>query len=179
MGRIWRIAKLGFWLGATVFGGVAAAYPRVRERAAELGDITGEEVDGLYALAVLLPGPSFLNLVGAVSGRAGGMIGALVGQVALLLPGFVLVMLLPMLLRISYFSTHSNGALNGAIWSTAGLLLATGIDQVRKLKSHMQRAAVFLVLAALLLGAHPTVMLVLVIGGGALAGSILAQKKAA
>lgn len=105
--------------------------------------------------------------------------GALVGQICLLLPAFVLVMLLPVLQRISYFASHSDGALNGAIWATAGLLLATGIDQVRTLKSNSQRAAVFLVLAALLLGAHPTLMLVLVIGGGALSGSILTQKKAA
>lgn len=170
MRRLWRIARMGFYLGATVFGGVAAAYPLVRERAAELGDLTPEEVDGLYALAVLLPGPSFLNLWGAVSARAGGWAGAAVGQVSLLLPAFLLVLVLPLSTRIPWVGAHASGALHGAIWATGGLLLATAIEGLRKKRSVKELLAVAGLLAALLVGVHPVLLLVVVLGYGAVTG---------
>jgi chromate transport protein ChrA len=179
MRRYWRIAKMGLWLGATVFGGVAAAYPLVRGHAVELGEISGEEVDGLYALSVFLPGPSFLNLWGAVSARAGGMAGAFIGQVCLLLPAFLLVLILPQSLRIGYIASHTDGALNGAIWATAGLLIAAGIEQFRKLQGRAYQGLALLVLGALLLGAHPVLLLVAVLGGGAVLGYVQTQRRAA
>jgi chromate transport protein ChrA len=178
MRRLWAIARMGLLLGATVFGGVAAAYPLVRDRAAELGDLTGEEVDGLYALSVLLPGPSFLNLWGAVSARAGGWAGALVGQVSLLLPAFLLVLVLPLLKAIPWVGARADGAMHGAIWATAGLLLATGVDGLRKQKSVRELAMVAGLLGALLLGVHPVLLLVLVLGWGAVSGRRTATRAA-
>lgn len=169
MKRYWRIARMGLYLGATVFGGVAAAYPYVRAKASELGDISPEEVDGLYAVAVFLPGPSFLNLWGAVSARVGGLLGALLGQVALILPAFLLVLLLPLTTRIPWIGAHSAGALNGTIWATSGLLLATGIEGIRKLKTWQSRAVAILGLGLLVAGVHPVLLLVCGIAGGVLA----------
>ncbi|HYF91100.1 MAG TPA: chromate transporter [Symbiobacteriaceae bacterium] len=168
MKKLWQIARMGLLLGATVFGGVAAAYPRVRERCTELGEITAEEVDGLYALAVVLPGPSFLNLWGAVSARTGGLIGAVVGEIALLLPAVVLVLALPLTTVIPWIGARTEGALNGSIYATAGLLLATGIEAVRKHKGYRPWLITALGLGALLAGVHPVFLLILVLGWGAL-----------
>lgn len=177
--RLVRITRMGLFLGATVFGGVAAAYPVVRERAATLGEISGEEVDGLYALSVFLPGPSFLNLWGAVCARVGGLTGAFVGQVALLTPAFLIVMLLPLLGQIGFIAARANGALYGAIWGTAGLLLAAGIDGVRKQKGGIQRIVIGGGLAALMAGAHPVLLMLLVVGIGAASSYLPAVRKAA
>ncbi|MDF2629295.1 MAG: hypothetical protein K0R39_3126 [Symbiobacteriaceae bacterium] len=166
--RLWRIVRMGLWLGATVFGGVAAAYPRVRERCAELGNLTPEDVDGLYSLAVVLPGPSFLNLWGAVCARAGGWAGAVVGQVALLLPAMVLVLGLPLLAQVPWFAAHGHGALLGATYGTAGLLVATGIDGLRKQGDRVGLAVTVFGLGALVGGVHPVLVLGLVLVGGAL-----------
>lgn len=174
-----RIARMGLWLGATVFGGINVAYPVIRERARELADLTGEEVDGLYALAVAMPGPSFLNLWGAVSAEAGGLIGAFIGEVALLFPAFALVFLLPLTTRIPWVQAHADGALYGAIWTTAGLLIATGIEGLRKEKASLGRLAAGLGLAALLLGIHPVLLLLLFISFGALAAWRHSERKAA
>jgi chromate transport protein ChrA len=169
--KIFRIARMGFWLGATVFGGIAAAYPHIRTHASELGEIPPEEVDGLYALAVFLPGPSFLNLWGAVSARAGGLPGAIVGELALLMPAFLLVMLLPLAVHLPYLGTHTAGALYGATWSTVGLMAATGVDSLRRDKSDYGRMLAAVALGALLLGMHPMLLLLLMIGGGATYGA--------
>lgn len=177
--RFLRIARMGLFLGATVFGGVAVAYPVVRERAAELGEISGEEVDALYALSVVLPGPSFLNLWGSVCARVGGLAGAFIGQVALLTPAFLIVMLLPLTSRIGFFAVRADGALYGAIWGTAGLLLATGIDGVRKQKTGAQRAVIGGGLTGLLLGLHPLLLMGLVVGLGAASSYLPAVRKAA
>lgn len=166
MHKYLRIAQMGLFLGGTVFGGVASAYPIVRERAADLGDISGEEVDALYALAVFFPGPSFMNLWGSVCARAGGMLGAFIGQVCLLLPAFSLVMVLPLLSQIPWIAGRSAGAFNGAVWSTVGLMIATGVENFRKQKSAGARIMAGVGLAALFLGMHPTVLLVLMIAGG-------------
>jgi chromate transport protein ChrA len=169
MQRYLRITRMGLWLGSTVFGGLNAAYPVIRQRAAELGGITPEDVDGLYTLAVLLPGPSFLNLWGAVSARAGGWPGAVIGQIALLLPAFVLALLLPLTARIPWLQAHAAGALNGAVWGTAGLLLATGIEGLRKQKSAGLRVITGLSLVALLAGISPLLLLLAVLVWGVLA----------
>lgn len=168
MKRLLQIAKLGLLLGATIFGGVTAAYPVIRERVVEFGELGPEDVDGIYALCVFLPGPSFLNLWGAISARVGGLPGAFVGSVALLLPAFLLVLLLPMAAAIPPIGARTAGAFNGAVWATAGLLIATGIEGVRKLRSAFHKWLAAVVLPAAFLGMHPTLLLMAVIGCGAL-----------
>ncbi|HYG59085.1 MAG TPA: chromate transporter, partial [Symbiobacteriaceae bacterium] len=160
--RLCHIVRVGLWLGATVFGGVTVAYQRIRERAGELGAITPEEVDGLYSLAILLPGPSFLNLWGAVCARAAGPLGAVAGQLALLTPTFVLVLTLPLLGRLEWLAARADGAMQAAVWATAGLLLATGVEGLRKRPQARDLALAGGSLAALLLGAHPVLVLGLV-----------------
>lgn len=164
MARWMRIARMGLWLGATVFGGVTAAHAHIRERAEELG-LTPAEVDGLYALAVVLPGPSFLNLWGAVCLRSGGFPGAILGQCALLLPALLLVLGLPLLGALDWVGARAGGAAQAAIWATAGLLAATGIEGWRRTRSRRWLAAGALV--ALILGVHPLLVLAVVLGVGA------------
>lgn len=168
MKRLWKIASVGLWLGATVFGGVTAAYPRIRERASELGNLGPEDVDGLYAISVLMPGPSFLNLWGAVSARAGGIAGAVVGMTALLLPAVLLILALPLTAAIPWVAAHSEGALNGSIYATAGLLIATGIEGARRQKGPGPWLITALGLAGLLAGVHPVPLMLLALGWGAL-----------
>lgn len=170
MRKYWQLFTLGLWLGTTIFGGVNQAYPVIRQKAEELGWMTGEEVDGTYALSVFLPGPSFLNLWGAVSIRTGGFFGAVIGQVGLLAPAFSLVMLLPLLGRIPWVEARTDGAMMGAVYATAGLLIATGIEGLKKWKQNWHRAVGLAMLVLIFLGLHPLLILM----GGAAAGAIRA-----
>jgi chromate transport protein ChrA len=162
-----RIARMGLWLGATVFGGVSAAYPIIRERAGELGDISGEDIDGLYALSVFLPAPSFLNLWGAVAMRAAGLAGAVVGSLSLMVPAFVLVLTLPLLGQIPLVGERAAGAFEGAVWATVGLLVAAGMELLRRLTGPVQWLAGACLLALLFAGVHPVLLLVSAIAVGA------------
>jgi chromate transporter len=168
MKRLWKLSRMGFALGTTVFGGVTAAYPHIREQALAEGWLTGEEVDGLYAFSVVLPGPSFLNLWGAVGARVAGPLGALTAQVALVLPAFILAVALPLTAQIPWVGAHAAGAMNGAIWATAGLLVATGIEGLRKQKQALLWVVSGVALALLLAGVNPLALLVLALGWGAL-----------
>jgi|GEM_PF-3578783 len=170
--KYWQLFTLGLWLGATIFGGVTAAYPVIRQKAEELGWISGEGVDGCYALAVVLPGPSFLNLWGAVSVRVGGLLGALIAQIGLLLPAFTLVLLLPLLGRIPWIAAHASGASAGAIYATAGLLIATALEGLKKWRERWVWLLGLTMLMLIFVGVHPLVLLV----GGAALGAARAMK---
>ncbi len=177
--KYWQLFTLGLWLGATIFGGVAAAYPVIRQKAQELNWMSAEDVDGSYALAVFLPGPSFLNLWGAVSVRVGGLPGALIAQVGLLLPAFSLVLLMPLLARIPWVAAHADGAMVGAVYATAGLLIAAGLEGLRKWKENWTRLLGFVMLALIFLGVHPLLLLVGGVTLGAVRAVHLTAKEAA
>lgn len=166
--RLAQIALLGFWLGITVFGGVAVAYPLIRQRAESNGWMEGEEVDGLYALAVVLPGPSFLNLWGAVAKRAAGPLGALVGQASLMAPALLLVLLLPLTTRIPFVADRADGALWGAAYATAGVLLGTAADGVRRARGRFTYLVILGAVTGLAAGLHPLVILFTAIALGAI-----------
>lgn len=166
LARIWQLFCFGLWMGTTVFGGIATAYPVMRAKSEELDWLSGEEVDGLYAVAVFLPGPSFLNLWGAIAVRVAGMPGAVAAQVGLLLPSFLLVWSLPLLARIPFIGARTGGILQGTVWATAGLLVSAGVEGLIKLKTMQLRYAAAVLFGLLLLGVHPLALLVLSIAAG-------------
>lgn len=169
--RYWQIIRHGLILGATIFGGVSIAYPQIRRIAPEAFGLSESEVDGSYALAYILPGPSFLNLWGAVCMRVAGPLGAILGELALLLPSMLCVLLLPQLGRFAWIAAHSGGMGAGAAWATVGLTLATGLEGIRKLKHRKDLAAGALLLLLGALGFHTLACLVTVLllyGGTAL-----------
>ncbi|MGE5674300.1 MAG: chromate transporter [Mycobacterium leprae] len=170
MRRFIQIVGMSLWLGSTVFGGVSVAYPQIRTWAEEVGGLSSEKVAGLYALAVFLPGPSFLNLWGEVAGEVGGPVGAVVGEIALLLPAFVLTLLLPLVARLPYFGTHVAGAMQGGIWATVGLMAATGVDSLRKVKGASDWFFMAAGLGLMLLGLHPLLVMVLLMLAGIIRG---------
>jgi chromate transport protein ChrA len=167
--RYLTIIGHGLKLGSTIFGGVTVAYPAIRQMVPKAYGINESEVDGLYAFAYILPGPSFLNLWGAVCMRVAGLPGAILGEVALLLPSTLIVLLLPQLGRIGWLAAHSGGMSAGAAWATVGLTLAAGLDGIRKMKHRQDllAAALLLLLGALGLRTIAILAVVFVLYGGA------------
>lgn len=177
--RIWQLFTFGLWMGTTVFGGAAAAYPLIRAKSEERGWLGGEDVDALYAVAVFLPGPSFLNLWGAVAARVAGMGGALIAQVGLLLPAFLLVWALPLLSRLEFVASRTEGILQATLWATAGLLLGTGVEGLVKLNERRLRCGAGALLGLLLLGAHPLLLMAVSVAAGVALSMRNARKEAA
>lgn len=171
--QIGLLFLVGLRLGSTVFGGAAAAYPVIRRLAAERRWLTESEVDGLFALSVLLPGPSFLNLWGAVAHRLAGLPGALAAQVGVMLPAALAVTLLPLATQLPILAGRTEGALHGAVWATTGLLAAAGAEGIVKGRLR-ERVMTGAVLALLLLGAHPVWLLAgaLLLGGAGALGPV-------
>lgn len=174
--RTWQLFALGLWLGATIFGGLNSAYPVIRSKAQEMGWMTGEDVDALYATAVFLPGPSFLNTWGAVGMRTAGWPGAVAGEVGLILPSFVLVCTLPLLKHVPVIATHLDGIARGTVWATGGLLLAAGLQGIKGLKGPLVKWLVVPALVLLFLGTSALVVLGLAIVFGVAQG-LVAQRR--
>lgn len=162
--RYWQILRTGLYLGSTVFGGIAVAYPTIRRLAPERFNLTETEVDGLYAFAYILPGPSFLNLYGAVAMRVAGLPGAILGEAAILLPSTLLVLLLPQLGHIAWIAAHSGGMGAGAAWATIGITLASGLDGLRKMRFRVDRLVVPLLFGLGALGLSSLAVLAITLG---------------
>lgn len=157
--RLGRVFLTGLRLGSTSFGGITAAYPTIRAAAVGYDWMPGEEVDALYAVAVVLPGPSFMNLWGAIGGRVAGLVGVLVGLTGLLLPSFLLVMAVMLLTRLHDVAAHSAGLMQGAAWATAGLIGVSGVESFFRLRSRWQQGQMTGVFGLLLLGLNPLLLL--------------------
>jgi chromate transport protein ChrA len=162
-----RLTLFGLRLGATVFGGIVSCYPMLRSEFVRQNWAREEEVDGLYALSYFFPGVPFLNFWGVLATRTGGILGAFLAQICLVLPAFLLVFFLPLSLKIPFIEAHKGMFFNGAIWATTGILLSTGLDNFIKVKSVVLRAFFFVAVAMLFLKV-PIILLILC---GTIAGS--------
>jgi chromate transport protein ChrA len=176
MQRLWPLIKMGLWLGGAIFGGLSQAYPYIRQRASDLGPITKEEIDALYTLAVFLPGPSLLNLWGAICARVAGLPGAVIGQLAMMAPAMSIVFALPYIGRIGFFAHRADAIMDGAIWATVGLILATGVDSMTKQSRALDWLLVAVMVATLVVGLHPLLLMVLVMCGAALTAHLQAER---
>ena len=166
---IGKLAMIGLWLGTTVFGGIVSCYPLVRAKFVELKWAKEEEVDGLYALSFFFPGVPFLNFWGILAARTGGIFGAFVAQICLVLPAFVIVLAVPLSLKIPFIYTHKSVFFNGAIWGTTGILMNAGVDNLFKVKSTPLRL-IFLVSLILLFMKVPILALIIL---GTLLGAFI------
>ncbi len=86
---------LGFvQVGLFSIGGGYAAIPLIRDQALSRGWLTMSEFTDLVTIAEMTPGPIALNAATFVGMRTGGVIGALVASVSVILPSLVIVTLL-------------------------------------------------------------------------------------
>ena len=86
---------LGFvQVGLFSVGGGYAAIPLIRDQALTRGWLTMSEFTDLVTIAEMTPGPIALNAATFVGVRTGGVLGALIASVSVILPSLVIVTLL-------------------------------------------------------------------------------------
>ena len=120
---------LGFLrVGLFTFGGGYAAIPLIRDVALSYGWLTEEQLAYMIAVSESTPGPIMVNLATYVGSSQGGMLGAAVANVAVVIPSFCIILLILVVLKNLLKNPHVQAMLGGMQPCVVGIILATGVQ---------------------------------------------------
>ncbi len=114
-------------VGLISFGGGYAGIPLIRETVLSHGWMTDDAVSYFVAVAESTPGPIMVNAATYVGSVQGGIPGAILATVGVILPSFVIILLICVVLKHFIENKIFQSILNGIKPSIAGVILATGI----------------------------------------------------
>ena len=119
---------LGFLkVGCFAFGGAYGAIPLIRDVVVSEGWLSDELLSYMIAVSESTPGPIMVNLATYVGSSQGGLVGALVATLAVVLPSFVIILLVTALLNATLKNPYVQAVLRGLKPCVIGVVLATGI----------------------------------------------------
>lgn len=157
----WRLALGKFlWVGLTSFG--AGKWTYLHAAFVRSGWIREDLFLRDFAMAQVLPGAGFANLVVLCGLRLRGTPMALAGLALVCLPGVVLIV--TAMLLLSGTDPQVVGALRGVVVGAVGVLLASFVRLSRNVR---RRSEIALATATLLLSIAgvPLVLTILIVGG--------------
>ncbi len=114
-------------IGAFTFGGGYAMISIIRETVLSYGWMTEEELLNLIAVAESTPGPIAVNMATFVGASQGGILGALLATLGVVLPSFIIILVIAAL--VSGFLKYKGIAafLNGVRPCIVAMILATAL----------------------------------------------------
>jgi len=116
-----------FEIGMFTFGGGYAMISLIRDKALTFGWLSEEELLNMIAVSESTPGPIAVNMATFVGSTQGGILGALVATLGVVLPSFIVILLISALLRnfLSYKGVQA--FLGGVRPCVVALILGTAI----------------------------------------------------
>ena len=114
-------------IGAFTFGGGYAAIPLIRETVLMNGWMDDAMLSDMIAVSESTPGPVMVNMATYIGSTRGGIIGAVIATLAVVLPSFIFVLLLIKILKKALNYEGFNSALGTLKPCIAGIILATGV----------------------------------------------------
>ncbi len=120
---IWGFFRVGMFS----FGGGHAAIPLIRDIVLEYGWLTDDMLSNMIAISESTPGPVMVNMATYVGFSQGGILGALIATVMVVMPAFVIILLLMSLLRAVVDNPYVKALLKGLQACMLGIILATGV----------------------------------------------------
>ena len=126
----WELFQSFLLIGAVSFGGGYGMISLIREQVLQNGWLTEEELLNCIAVAESTPGPIAVNLATFIGSSQGGVMGALVATLGVVLPSFVIILLVAALIK--NFLTHPTvrAILQGVRPAVVGLILATAMTMI-------------------------------------------------
>lgn len=119
---------LGFLrVGCFAFGGAYGAIPLIRDVVLSYGWLTDEALTHMIAVSESSPGPIMVNLATYVGASQGGLPGAVLATLAVVLPSFVMILLIVAAFRTLIRHQYVQAILRGMKPCMAGIVLATGV----------------------------------------------------
>lgn len=122
---------LGFLkVGCFSFGGAYGAIPLIRDVVMSYGWMTEEELTYMIAVSESTPGPIMVNLATFIGNTKGGILGAIVATLAVILPSFMIILLVSAAMKKLLKNKYVQAALRGLKPCIIGLVMATGLFMV-------------------------------------------------
>lgn len=117
-------------IGAVSFGGGYGMIALIRESVLSAGWMTEAELLNFIAVAESTPGPIAVNIATFVGSSQGGILGAFLATLGVVLPSFVIILLIAALAANLMKRQGVRAVLRGVHPAVAGLVLATGITML-------------------------------------------------
>lgn len=119
---------IGFFkVGCFAFGGGYGAIPLIRDVVLSYGWLNEEMLETVVAVSESTPGPIMVNLATYVGSTQGGIAGAVLATLAVVLPSFLIVLLILSLLKHLMSNPYLQAVLRGLKPCMIGIILATGV----------------------------------------------------
>ena len=87
-------------VGCFAFGGAYGAIPLIRDVVLSYGWMTDEALTYMIAISESTPGPIMVNLATYVGSSQGGLLGAIIATLAVVLPSFIIILLVMACLKM-------------------------------------------------------------------------------
>lgn len=122
---------LGFLeVGCFAFGGAYGAIPLIRDVVMSHGWLSDDLLTYMIAVSESTPGPIMVNLATYVGSNQAGLLGAIAGTLAVVLPSFLIILLITALLRDFLANPFVSALLRGVKPCVIGIVLATGSGMI-------------------------------------------------
>lgn len=117
-------------VGCFSFGGAYGAIPLIRDVVMSCGWMTEEELAYMIAVSESTPGPIMVNLATFIGNTQGGIPGAVISTLAVVLPSFLIILLVSAVMKKLLKNKYVQAALRGLKPCIIGLVMATGVFMV-------------------------------------------------
>lgn len=114
-------------VGAVSFGGGYAMISLIREQVLSRGWLTEESLLNMIAVSESTPGPIAVNMATFVGSAQGGVIGALLATLGVVLPSFIIILIIAALMRNFLKYKGAKAFIGGIRPCVVGLILATAV----------------------------------------------------
>ena len=114
-------------VGLFAFGGAYGAISLIRDIVLSYGWLSEEMITYMIGVSESTPGPIMINLATYVGSSQGGVLGALIATLAVVLPSFITILLVMIILKKVLKNPYVQAALGGMKSCVIGIILATGI----------------------------------------------------
>ncbi|MBQ6413695.1 MAG: chromate transporter [Ruminococcus sp.] len=173
-----------FKMGALTFGGGYAMIPFIEETVLRHGWMTTSELVDFIAVSESTPGAFAVNISTYIGSEVGGIIGALVATLGLVLPPFLIIILIAKVYERIRENRLVQGAMMGLKATVVGLIAATVLSvgqeiffsegiNLAVLQSANFYVSLIIFAAALFLLLYKKLNPILIIAGSAVVGIVL------
>ncbi len=144
----WEFLKIGLF----TFGGAYGAIPLIRQCVLAQGWMDDAMFANILAISESTPGPIMVNSATYIGATQGGILGAAVATLGVVLPSFIIILLIAALFTKLIQHRRVKAILKGVKPCIMGVILATGFGMFLEILLSIPKGFCFNLPAALLLG---------------------------
>ncbi|MBQ9734961.1 MAG: chromate transporter [Clostridia bacterium] len=119
-----------FKIGIVSFGGGYAMIPLLTDEVLAHGWMNSEQILNFIAVAESTPGPIAINMATFIGATKGGVIGAILATLGVVLPSFIIILIIASVIKGLLKFAGVKAFLNGIRPVVVGLIIATAITMV-------------------------------------------------